>query len=239
VQLSDAMRPGEIFVPMHWTAQVSRAGRINGAVNPAVDPVSGQPELKHTPVDTMRIDVQWHGTILARRPIMLPDITYWTRIRGSGFEAYLLAGEEPIAAARQKLSAALRARNPGPWLEGELLEGRSEVGAVIGDGVLEAVMSLSETRDETARDRLAPFMSMGRLSVEQRNALLQGGDGADRGGEICACFGISTSAVTAAIAGGATSLDTIGAITRAGSNCGSCRPELRALVRAARAKQAA
>jgi assimilatory nitrate reductase catalytic subunit len=82
-------------------------------------------------------------------------------------------------------------------------------------------------------------MSMGRLSVEQRNALLQGGDAADRGGEICACFGVSTSAVTAAIAGGATSLDTIGAATRAGSNCGSCRPELRALVRASRAKQAA
>jgi assimilatory nitrate reductase catalytic subunit len=153
---------------------------------------------------------------------------------GSGFEAYLLAGEEPIAAARQKLSAALRARNPGPWLEGE-----SGVSAVIGDGVLEAVMSLSEARDETARDRLTPFMSMGRLGVEQRNALLQGGDAADRGGEICACFGISTRAVTAAIAGGATSLDTIGAATRAGSNCGSCRPELRALVRATRAKQAA
>ncbi len=234
VQLSDAMRPGEIFVPMHWTAQVSRAGRINGAVNPAVDPVSGQPELKHTPVDTMRIDVQWHGTILARRPIMLPDIAYWTRIKGSGFDAYLLAGEEPLAAARQKLSAAIRATNPGPWLDGE-----AGVGTVIGDGVLEAAMILGETRDETARDRLTPFMAMGRLTVEQRNVLLHGGDAADRGGEICACFGVSTASVTAAIAGGATSLDGVGAATKAGANCGSCRPEIRALLRAARTRQAA
>jgi assimilatory nitrate reductase catalytic subunit len=234
VQISDAMRPGEVFVPMHWTAQVSRAGRINGAVNPAVDPVSGQPELKHTPVDTMRIDVQWHGTILARRPIMLPDIAYWTRIKGSGFDAYLLAGEEPLAAARQKLSAAIRATNPGPWLDGE-----AGVGTVIGDGVLEAAMILGETRDETARDRLAPFMAMGRLTVEQRNALLHGGDAADRGGEICACFGVSTAAVTAAIAGGATSLDAVGKVAQAGSNCGSCRPEIRALLRAARTREAA
>ncbi len=234
VHVSDTVRPGEAFAPMHWTAQVSRAGRINAAVNPAVDPVSGQPELKHTPIEATRLDVQWHGTILARRPIMLPDITYWTRIKGSGFEAYLLAGEEPLAAARQKLSAALRASNPGPWLEGE-----SGVGAVIGDGMLEAVMLLGERRDESARDRLQPFMSMGRLTVEQRNALLHGGDVSDRGGEICACFGVSTRAVAAAIAGGATSLDAIGAGTKAGSNCGSCRPELRALLRASRAKQAA
>ncbi|MEI6200562.1 MAG: molybdopterin-dependent oxidoreductase, partial [Enhydrobacter sp.] len=234
VHVSDAVRPGEAFAPMHWTAQVSRAGRINGAVNPPVDPVSGQPELKHTPVEARRIDVKWHGTILARRPIMLPDITYWTRIKGSGFEAYVLAGEEPLAAARQKLSATLRASNPGPWLEGV-----SGVGAVIGDGVLEAVMSLGATHDESVRDRLAPFLSMGRLDVEQRDALLHGGDAADRGGEICACFGVSTAAVTAAIAAGATSLEAIGAVTRAGSNCGSCRPELRTLVRASRAKQAA
>lgn len=76
------------------------------AVNPAIDPVSGQPELKHTPVEVRRLDVKWHGTILARRPVMVPEMTYWARIKGAGFYAYLLAGEEPIAAARQKLSAA-------------------------------------------------------------------------------------------------------------------------------------
>ena len=74
--------PGEAFAPMHWTAQVSRAGRINAAVNPAVDPISGQPELKHTPVEVRRLDMRWHGTILARRPVMLPEITYWTRDQG-------------------------------------------------------------------------------------------------------------------------------------------------------------
>jgi assimilatory nitrate reductase catalytic subunit len=234
VHISESVRAGEAFVPMHWTAQVSRAGRINEAVNPAVDPISGQPELKHTPVEVRRIDVKWHGTILARRPVMLPEMTYWARIKGAGFHAYLLAGEEPIAAARQKLSAAIRASNPGPWLEGE-----SSLGAVIADGRLEAAMVLGEMRDETARDRLQPYMGMGRLGVEQRNALLHGGDASDRGGEICACFGVSMATVTAAIADGATSLDTVAASTKAGSNCGSCRPEIRALIRAARVQKAA
>jgi assimilatory nitrate reductase catalytic subunit len=242
--LSTALRHGEAFAPMHWTAQLSRAGRINAAVNPAVDPVSGQPELKHTPIEIRRVAVQWHGTILARRAIMLPDLSYWARIRGAGFHAYLLAGEQPVADARRALSAAMRATNPGPWLEGGGLEGgglegRDAIGAVISDGRLEAVLQLGEARDETVRDRLAPFMAKDRLDDQERRLLLDGGDAADRGGEICACFGVSQAAIGAAIADGATTLATLGTATRAGTNCGSCRPELRALLRAARPRQAA
>ena len=36
VHLSTSLRPGDAFAPMHWTAQLSRAGRINAAVNPAL-----------------------------------------------------------------------------------------------------------------------------------------------------------------------------------------------------------
>ncbi len=86
---------------------------------------------------------------------------------------------------------------------------------------------------------LRPFMSIERLGVGERTALLQGGDAADRGGEMCACFGVSCNAVETAIAKGATSLDAVSAATRAGSNCGSCRPEIRVLLRAARLKKAA
>ena len=238
VHVTDALRPGDAFAPMHWTAQGSRAGRINAAVNPAVDPISGQPELKHTPVEIRRLPILWHGTILARRPVMLPEVSYWARIKGAGYHAWLLAGEQPLETARRALSAAVRATNPGPWLEGH-----DGIGAVIGDGRLEAVLALGETRNEAVRDRLAPFMAIGRLGVEQRNLLLHGGDAADggewRGGEICACFGGSCAAVEKAIADGAASLDAVGAVTRAGTNCGSCRPEIRALVRAARPRKAA
>jgi assimilatory nitrate reductase catalytic subunit len=234
VHLSTALHQGEAFAPMHWTAQLSRAGRINAAVNPAVDPISGQPELKHTPVEVRRVAVQWHGTILARRPIMLPDVTYWARIRGAGCHAYLLAGEQPLASARRALSAAMRTANPGPWLDGE-----DALGAVISDGRLEAVMRIGKTHDETARDRLAPFMAMVQLDTEQRRVLLHGGDAADRGGEICACLGVSNASVQAAIANGAMTLDAVGVVTKAGTSCGSCRPEIRALLRAARPRQAA
>jgi assimilatory nitrate reductase catalytic subunit len=128
----------------------------------------------------------------------------------------------------------LRASNPGPWLDGA-----DGLGAVVSDGRLEAVMVLAEARDENVRDRLAPFMALDRLDVEQREVLLHGGDAEERGGELCACFGVSNHAVERAIADGAASLDAVAATTRAGSNCGSCRPEIRRLLRTSRMKRAA
>jgi assimilatory nitrate reductase catalytic subunit len=234
VHVTETLRAGEAFASMHWTAQVSRAGRINTAVNPAVDPISGQPELKHTPVEIRRLDMRWHGTILARRAVMLPEISYWARIRGAGYHAYLVAGEQPFAVAQQALSAAVRSANPGPWLAGD-----NGVGAVISDGRVEAVLALGPTYRAEARDRFAPFMVLERLTTGQRDELLHGGTDMHRGGELCACFGVSRAAVEAAIADGATSMAAIGAATQAGANCGSCRPEIRALLRAARLVKAA
>lgn len=46
VLIADSVRRGDVFVPMHWTAQLSSAGRIGALAAAAVDPISGQPELK-------------------------------------------------------------------------------------------------------------------------------------------------------------------------------------------------
>ena len=51
--------------------------------------------------------------------------------------------------------------------------------------------------------------------------------------------GISRATVETAIHKGAESIDAVACATRAGSNCGSCRPEIRALLRGRRALQAA
>jgi assimilatory nitrate reductase catalytic subunit len=238
VHLTDALRPGEAFAPMHWTRQVSREGGINATVNPAVDPISGQPELKHTPVSVARIAVRWHAVLLARRRVVLPETEYWTHVKGTGFHAYLAAGVDPIERARKSLSAALRTSNPGAWLQGE-----AGIGAVIADGRVEAVLACGPHLDETARDRLAEFFAVDRIGTTQRAALLAGGNASAnnsvRGGEICACFGVSCGAVEAAISTGAATMDAVGETTRAGTNCGSCRPEIRALLRASRPRKAA
>jgi assimilatory nitrate reductase catalytic subunit len=78
------------------------------------------------------------------------------------------------------------------------------------------------------------------LGERERRILLSGHSGegiADTGPVICACFGVGHAAIREAIAaGGGLSVADIGRTLRAGTNCGSCVPELRGIIeRAAQA----
>ncbi len=50
LELSDELRSGTVFAPMHWSGQSLSSGGINEVSTPAVDARSQQPELKHTAV---------------------------------------------------------------------------------------------------------------------------------------------------------------------------------------------
>ena len=45
------------------------SGRIDAVVNPVTDPLSGQPEAKHTPVNIEPYRPRWHGFILSARAL--------------------------------------------------------------------------------------------------------------------------------------------------------------------------
>src|SRR5690606_5341917 len=47
---------------------------------------------------------------------------------------------------------------------------------------------------------------------------------------VCACFNVGVNQITAAVARGSNSIDRIGAELRAGTNCGSCRSEIRRII---------
>jgi assimilatory nitrate reductase catalytic subunit len=72
------------------------------------------------------------------------------------------------------------------------------------------------------------------LTERERRILLSGrsSDGiAETGPVICACFGVGLAAIREAVAGGvAVSVADIGRTLRAGTNCGSCVPELRGII---------
>ena len=72
VVLDPGQRRGSVFVPIHWSDAFARSARVDALVNPAVDPVSGQPESKHTPVRVAPFAAAWHAFVLAREPIAAP-----------------------------------------------------------------------------------------------------------------------------------------------------------------------
>ncbi len=59
VSMTAAQRPGELFVPMHWTEEFTSAGPIGRAVTARLDPHSGQPELKATPTSVSRVEARF------------------------------------------------------------------------------------------------------------------------------------------------------------------------------------
>ena len=53
---------------------------------------------------------------------------------------------------------------------------------------------------------------------------------ASAGPIVCACFGVGRTTICDAIAGGAGTAAEIGAQLKAGTNCGSCIPEMKRLI---------
>ncbi len=74
------------------------------------------------------------------------------------------------------------------------------------------------------------------ISDEQRKNILAGKPGsgvADCGPIVCACFGVGENTLKEAIKNGdAQTVEQIGAVLKAGTNCGSCIPELQSIISA-------
>ena len=102
VRISSDQREGEVFAPMHWTDRFTSAGPIDGIVGAATDPISGQPELKATPVRVVPVTSQWHGLLMRSSEPVPQGPYYWARVPLERGHAFTLAGWEalPSGAAR-------------------------------------------------------------------------------------------------------------------------------------------
>jgi assimilatory nitrate reductase catalytic subunit len=57
----------------------------------------------------------------------------------------------------------------------------------------------------------------------------------DPGAIVCACFSVGINAIAEAVTkGGCHTVEEVGAALRAGTNCGSCRAEIRGIIEANR-----
>jgi assimilatory nitrate reductase catalytic subunit len=231
VQITEAQRQGNIFVPMHWNQQNSSLSRVDAVVNPIVDPISGQPESKHTPVKISPYQAVWHGFILSRSRLKLSEQGYYVSVEGEQFWRYELAGESKIEDyslwARQQLG------EEGDWLEFTDVKAQRFRAGVIKHNQLEAVLFVASTHDLPTRTWLSNLFAESPLSDEARANLLAGKPGADQedvGPLVCACFGVGENTLKEAIAcGDAKSVEDIGKQLKAGTNCGSCIPEIKKL----------
>ncbi|HES75506.1 MAG TPA: nitrate reductase, partial [bacterium] len=233
VKISDSQRPGSVFVPMHWNSQFAAQARMGTLVAAIADPLSGQPESKHSPVHVEAWTPAWQAVLFTRDAVDLTDLPYWVKMTGHGFTRYEIAGLEAPADWRDWLQT---------WLS--VADIRLDAGdahsldyhaLIWQQGQPSAALYVAPSYPTIDREAVSdafitpPSASAGRL------ALLAGrapAGGADIGRIVCSCFRVGEVAIQNAIAAGCVTAEALGAQLKCGTNCGSCIPELKALIQA-------
>ncbi|MDO8876773.1 MAG: molybdopterin-dependent oxidoreductase [Pseudolabrys sp.] len=241
VVVSEGQLRGSLFAPIHWSGETASSGRIGELVTPATDPFSGQPEAKATPASIAPVDYRYRGFALSRTRLALPAETWWARAAINGGEGLLLATNDAPSLWRERVAALFGA-------DAEIAEyydeprGSFRIAAFV-DGRLAGCLFVGPAQAAPQWDAVKLLFESESMGEAQRRAVLSGKstDGlADPGPVVCACFGVGLNVIRAAIADGAAkNVEEIGKALRAGTNCGSCLPELKRIVANGRIAQTA
>ena len=224
IQVTADQRRGEIYAPMHWTDQLASDGRANRLVTPEVDPLSGQPGFKKSAARIVPLKVDWRGFLVTReRPDFAADI-FWTASRLEGGWLVELAGQGPIDTV-------------GMLPEGDMLEafdmarGTRRIAARSADGKLAAALFVTRSGMLPDRDWIAAQLSADAACAPELLAGRPVAPGRNRGAIVCVCFDVGAKTIMDTVADQSlTSVQSVGVALNAGTNCGSCRPAIRALL---------
>ncbi len=233
--VTDEVKAGMVFLPMHWNDQYSSKASADALVNPATDPYSGQPEFKHTPVKINACKPAWYGFLLSRRRFEMASQNYWNLSKGYGLWRYEIAGDEiPNDWAAHARSILCSSDKNVAWSEYfDKGAQRYRAARMVGDS-LESCIFIGPDHHLPNRDWLMALFEKEALTDQEKAFLLSGRPGdttEDAGASICACFGVGRNTIIKAIKEqGLSTVDALGKKLKAGTNCGSCLPELKALL---------
>jgi assimilatory nitrate reductase catalytic subunit len=235
LRCSGEISRGSLFVPIHWNATTASDARVGALVSPAVDPVSGEPEFKCTPARVEAFVVSWYGFALSRERLRTQDLTWWVSGAGVQHFRYEIAGRR-VPGNWPAWARTLLAADPSQdWLDYTDAAAGTYRAAYLRDEQLQTCLFIGRRPELPSRSWLASLFQKPRLSPAERANLLSGkpaDPAADGGALVCACFGVGRNAIEAAIGKGCKDARAIGKQLKAGTNCGSCVPELNRLLAA-------
>ena len=233
VRLTEDQTPGTVFAPIHWSDTTSANAVVGRLIAATFDPVSGQPEFKQTAVSLCAFTPRWHALAITRGTVQKTDAPYWTSIAGAGCSLMTMAGDVD-APDWQSWAETQVEGGAVEWLSFSDPASGQHRFAALKDNRLEAVVFVSPRADLPSLDWLQAQFALDALDATDRAGVLAGRarDGAfDPGPLVCACFGVGVNDLRRAIVQDqALSVEAIGEMLNAGTNCGSCRPEIQAIL---------
>jgi assimilatory nitrate reductase catalytic subunit len=231
VSITSAQERGAVFAPIHWSDETASSARVGALVHRYVDPHSGQPDAKATPVAVTPVEMTRSGFMLARARTPLPRDSYWAweaipdgyaaRINTNADDAAWLDILRKIAPQDASLICFT---DVGRRVLRAAFVANERLCAAIFLGLHADVSHWTQLRDAWVANTLNA--SMRRLMLSGKSL-----DGShDDGPNVCACFGVPHGRIAAAIEAGCSDVAAIGRSLKAGTNCGSCIPELKRML---------
>ena len=242
-QVSDNIRRGQVFAPIHWNDQVASDARIGKLVNPVVDAISGEPEFKHTPVLIQPFHTQWQGVLYVREGFesyvqsFVDKSIWWTKVKAVRATRYEIADRQKFSTTTEQLKSLLPfTEEDFEWLNLDDQTAHISHSVVLQDGKLIASLYIAPKELLPDREWLSGLFQRKRLSAMHRKALLAGqaiSMSKSEGELVCSCFKVGKNRIIQTIKEkNITNEKQVTACLKAGGNCGSCLPEIRGLIKA-------
>tara|TARA_R110001592_G_scaffold267611_1_gene533658 strand:- start:10320 stop:13055 length:2736 start_codon:yes stop_codon:yes gene_type:complete len=240
VEESQNVKAGMVFAPMHWTFQLSSQGRVGAVVNPEIDPLSFQPESKHTPIRISSFECKWQGFILSTKKLNLDTVNYRVDIRGEHYWRYeiadqLMSLDELKLVVQDQTEQNIEEKVSLSWQQVEDPASQLLRMACFKNGQLELIL-IVQNNHSTLPERawLSSLFSPTENMAEVRPSLLSGKPpiGIENvGKQICACFNVGENTIRKLICEQKLmTISDVGKACKAGTNCGACVPEIKSIL---------
>ena len=234
--LSERVLPGTAFSSMHWSDVFSANARVNVLSSKETDPISGQPALKSQLVSITANRMSSYGVMVSRlKPKSLGFLRYWAIAPvANGWKIEFASEHNP-----EQLMHDFVARSRISMGQYETVTSRDSDGSQFNTcwfnshELMQAVY-IADCPVWAPRETISGFLSESFISVQERLAALSG---AGRQGQlnngpiVCSCMSIGRAAIERAINDGAITVELVGNSCSAGTQCGSCQPEIKAILK--------
>jgi len=230
---TDRQARGSVFVPMHWNDQFAARARIDTLVPPRTDPHSGQPASKNVAVAVRPFRASAYGFAVSQAKPEAPDADYWAIARTDGGWrsewGFSAPPEDWVQWCRQALGVP---DGIEPLGYSDRQTGSTRLAFFDGDRLLAAIFVAAQPV-AVARAWAVSQLVASHADTKRRFAVVAGRPDSGRpdpGATVCACFGVGVNQIVAAVRGGCHTVEAVGKQLNAGTNCGSCRAEIRGII---------
>ncbi len=237
--ITDRQQRGSVFVPMHWNDQFASAARIDTLLAPIVDPISGQPALKHGAVNASIYPAKTYGFAVGLNRPTADIFGYWSIAKtAAGWrlecadQCVLDDNDEQLVDRTAKMFSVDINQNFQHLIYRDTASGEARIALFEHDQLIATFFSAPQPVN-VARGWLIEQLGESFTDTTSRWQLLSGRPSTaqpDKGALICSCMSVGINQIISAVASGCSTVEAVGQCTGAGTNCGSCKAEIKGIV---------